>query len=222
MPIHKVTQGECLISIAQKYGFNKWEDIYEHPNNEQFKQQRTNPHCIYPGDKVYIPEKSDNKLVSGKEYKFKIPKQKFYFSTTLTDMDNNPLSSIKYKLEIRPQGKSHKKSISFEGQTDGSGKIEQEIPVMTEEGILTIWPFKDDQEQMETWVVKLGHLDPKDEIEGVQERLLNQGYASGPISHEFNKTVKSAANEFQETNNKESLDSISSDLENSLAKGETE
>lgn len=220
MPIHKVSQGECLLSIANKYGFSKWEEIYDHPDNSEFKAKRSDPHCIFPGDKVFIPEKKAAKHATGKEYKFKIPTNKAFFSIILTDTDEEPLSGIKYELEIYPKGQPNKKPIALNGQTDGAGKIEQEIPILAEEGTLTIWPFKDNAEKTETWIVKIGHLDPQEEIAGVQERLLNQGYACGPLSKEFNGFIKGAINDFQDSHKKDITEEIDDKTRKDLAKDE--
>ncbi len=220
MLIHKVSQGECLLSIANKYGISKWEEIYDHPENCEFKAKRSNPHCIFPGDKIFIPEKSTTKHATGKEYTFKIPTNKAYFSTVLTDTDEEPLSGVKYELEIFPKGQPTKEPIILSGQTDGEGKIEEEIPILVEEGALTIWPFKSNSEKTETWIVKIGYLDPQEEITGVQERLLNQGFACGPLSDEYNDFIKSAINDFQVSHQSDITEEIDDTTRQTLAKDE--
>src|SRR5436190_13024735 len=53
---HKVEQGECLSSVAKKYGFANWRTIYQHPQNAEFREKRPNPNIIYPGDLIFIPD----------------------------------------------------------------------------------------------------------------------------------------------------------------------
>jgi hypothetical protein len=42
MPLHDVAQGDCLLSIAEQYGFF-WETLWEHPRNAELKQTRKRP-----------------------------------------------------------------------------------------------------------------------------------------------------------------------------------
>ena len=57
MPSHRVKQGECLTSIAARYGFADWRAIYQHPNNAELRKKRPNPSLLFPGDALFIPEK---------------------------------------------------------------------------------------------------------------------------------------------------------------------
>ena len=50
-----VTQGECLSSIARRFGITDWRTIYNHPENAEFRRRRPNPNILYPGDEIYAP-----------------------------------------------------------------------------------------------------------------------------------------------------------------------
>lgn len=55
LTVHIVSQGETLISIAQKYKLESWSALYSAPDNAPFRRSHPNPRLIYPGDKLYIP-----------------------------------------------------------------------------------------------------------------------------------------------------------------------
>ncbi|MFH1075402.1 MAG: hypothetical protein V1753_00935 [Pseudomonadota bacterium] len=54
MPDYIVKQGDCIESIAFKHGLF-WETVWNHPNNQQLKQERKNPNILLAGDKVFVP-----------------------------------------------------------------------------------------------------------------------------------------------------------------------
>jgi N-acetylmuramoyl-L-alanine amidase len=56
MPNHNVVQGDCVLSIAEQYGFF-WETVWNHPSNAELKKKREDPAILYPGDVVFVPEK---------------------------------------------------------------------------------------------------------------------------------------------------------------------
>ena len=74
MPNHTVKQGECLSSIAAKYGFGDWKALYDHPSNAALKKKRPNPHVLFPGDVVSIPEKEKKqaRVKTGQELKLTV------------------------------------------------------------------------------------------------------------------------------------------------------
>jgi hypothetical protein len=55
--IYTIKQGDHLSSIAKAYGFSDYHKIWNDPNNASLKQLRRNPHVLYPGDQVFIPDK---------------------------------------------------------------------------------------------------------------------------------------------------------------------
>ena len=55
MGIHVVEAGESLSSIAKRFKVATWQDIYNHPQNENFRKLRKNPNVIHVGDKVFVP-----------------------------------------------------------------------------------------------------------------------------------------------------------------------
>jgi len=195
MTTHIVKQGECLISIAEKYGFSSYETIYLHPDNAEFKKLRTDPTCILPGDKIVIPKKNPSsiKLKPDNMYNLIVSTPKAYFITELMDSAGEPIANANYGLKIKGIEKP------FKGQTDGSGKIKVKIPASAEEGILIVQPDPAISEYQLRLEVKLGHLDPANTVSGQQARLSNMNKYNGDVDGEAGPLTGSAFTGFQQT-----------------------
>ena len=46
MKVHKVEPGECLSSIAEKYGFHQWKTVYDASENADLRTRRPNPNVL--------------------------------------------------------------------------------------------------------------------------------------------------------------------------------
>ena len=99
------------------------------------------------------------------------------------DEKNNPLANQKYIIEID--------GILSKGSTDGDGKIEQSIPPNARGGKIVIGELRDE------YLLNFGHIDPIEEISGVQGRLNNLGYDCGLIDGVLGKQTKEALLAYQ-------------------------
>jgi len=189
--IHMVEQGECLSSIARKYGFASWNTIYDHSENTDLKRTRDNPNVVFPGDQIFIPEKTprSEQCATERKHTFKLGEKKTFLRLVLKNEEGQPLSNFKYKLVIE--------GVIREGQTGENGLIQQEIRTLDEEGELTVFPV-DASEDGFTCHVRLGHLDPVNEVSGIQARLNNLGFDAGPIDGIDGPITRSAVKVFQE------------------------
>jgi hypothetical protein len=52
-----VITGDNLSRIAARHGIRYWQNIYLATENEAFRNLRTNPDLIFPGDRIHIPER---------------------------------------------------------------------------------------------------------------------------------------------------------------------
>ena len=192
---HTVKQGECLSSIAQKYGFSNWRTIYDHAENADFRQKRPNPNLICPGDKIYIPDKDKKEETgeTGQRHTFRRKSSKTLLRILLQDEEGQNFANKAYKLEI--EGKT------YEGTTDGSGLIEQEIPAVAEQGELTVWLDDNPPGEGCTWTLMIGHLDPVDTMTGIQARLNNLGFHCGEVDGIQGPKTTAAVKFFQEAYN---------------------
>ena len=62
MPVHTVQQGEHLPALAERYGFQTIDPIWNDPANAELKQLRKNPMVLMPGDEVTIPDREQTAL----------------------------------------------------------------------------------------------------------------------------------------------------------------
>src|SRR5690349_11679934 len=103
MPIeYTVQQGDCLASIAKRYGFPDWNTIYNDDLNSSFRKLRPNPWVLLPGDRLYIPDKK-LKSETGQTTQtntFQLTSQPTRFRVIVRNIDGQPLSGKKYKLSV--------------------------------------------------------------------------------------------------------------------------
>lgn len=186
--IHIVEQGDHLSSIAKKYGFPDYTIVWNHPGNSDLKNLRKNPNVLFPGDEVYIPDKEERIESGGTEqkHKFVVQKKTLKLRLVLEDIYEKPIAGAACALLVG--------SELFQLKTDGNGKLEHEIPLDATDATLVIrgdqTPFSDDP-----FPVKIGHLDPVEEVSGQVARLRNLGYFPGG-EDDFNR-FQSAVEEFQ-------------------------
>ena len=209
---HKVKQGECLSSIAKKYGFIDYKTIYDDPANAAFKQKRPNPNTIFPGDVIVIPDNEVKEVDKPTEqaHKFVLNKDKVQFQIIVKDDDGNPMANRKYELKIEEK--------SFSGTTDGSGKLVHDIPAEAASGELAIYSGEGETQSVVTvFKLDIGHLDPVQEATGVQARLNNLGFDCGKVDGVVGPVTQEAIRAFQEKNGLSVTGSADTATKNKLA-----
>jgi len=180
---HEVRQGECISSIADKYGFFP-DAIWNDSANAELKEKRKDPNVLYPGDVVVIPDKRLKEETGATEtrHRFRKKNTPAVLRIQLLDADDNPRAGVNYTLDIDGD--------LISGTTDGEGKLEHSIPSGARTGNLI--PENEDAIPLE-----LGALDPIDTIAGVKERLLNLGYDCGESNNQWDAQCEEAVKEFQ-------------------------
>ncbi len=191
--IHRVRPGECLSSIAKQYGFADWRTIYNHPENASFRQRRPNPNVIYPGDRIYIPdgEQREESCTTEQCHNFRCKAPRTLLRVVIQDEDGQPVAGKRYQLRIAGRE-------PYQDITGDDGLIEHEIPADVEEGALTVWLDEEASSEGYTWSLKIGHLDPVDEITGIQARLNNLGFPCVDVDGILDPRTKAAVKVFQE------------------------
>ena len=175
MKSHTVKQGECLITIAAENGFGgNWQALYDHEVNADLRKKRPDPFCLMPGDVVNIPDEEKTiKVPTNKMTRLVFKRPKAFISVKLVDADENIYKNVPYELHIAEN--------TIKGNSDVTGLVQQLIPVTAEEAKLLVWPLKNNPDYFISYILKIGNLDPVDEITGQQARLSNQGFACGKI-----------------------------------------
>jgi hypothetical protein len=185
---YTVKQGDYLSKIAKQYGFPDYTVIWNHPNNAQLQQTRPNPSVLYPGDKVYVPDQQ-RRQESGstdQRHSFVTNRGTLMLRLVLEDAYEQPIANAQCALTVDGQ-------VS-QPTTDGTGKIELEIAQDAQNAMLVIrsdgTPFQDVPIPL-----KIGNLDPVNELSGQVERLNNLGYFAG--NGKDQASLQSAVEEFQ-------------------------
>lgn len=183
MKKHTVQEGEWLKEIALQYGFPNWQKVWEHASNADLVTLRGEPDLLFAGDVINIPEPESNAVSAASDSTHKFVKKclKMNLKIKVEDEEGEPLASKPWTIEI--EGKT------YTGNTDAEGLVEQELPVSKGIGKLSV--------DKHVFPVQLGHMDPLDEIVGIQKRLHNIGYDCGALDGEMGPKTEAALQLFQ-------------------------
>jgi hypothetical protein len=199
---YTVVQGDHLSGIAKKFGFGNYKTIWDHPNNAALKEKRKNPHVLYPGDQLYIPDKTKKteSVPTTTNHRFRINTQPLMLRIALKDFDDHPIVNTRCQLELG--------GTFYDLTSDGNGFIQTQIPKDALEGMLRIPDLEMDLP------LKVGFLDPHEEDSGMRARLVNLGYLpAGPIS---DLRLSYAVEEFQADNHSKVTGVLDSDTKAKL------
>jgi len=197
MPIeHKVKQGEQFASIANKYGFKDWHTIYEHADNRELREKRPNPNVLHPGDIVTIPDKELKSFDGSTETRHRFRQLGGHLLLRLVVRRyGHPIVDKRYELRI---GESVSPAV-YEGRTDSEGLVKQTIRTDATRGELIVWNDDEDPpKKIFSRILNIGHLDPVEDITGVQARLRNLGYYHGAVDNDNGPETQAAVMAFQE------------------------
>lgn len=180
---YKVKQGEHLVQIAWEHGFVDYHTIWDYHENAELKQKRQNPHVLFPGDSLTLPEKDEKAEdgATGQRHRFRLQSEPLLLRLVVKDLNDEPLADTACTLQVELN--------SYDLITDGAGGIEQTISPTAENGKLLI-------EDIEI-PIKIGYLDPVEELSGQMARLNNLGYSAGGIDDFDDLQFRSAVEEFQ-------------------------
>jgi N-acetylmuramoyl-L-alanine amidase len=186
-----VQEGDCLSSLAKQARLASWKKIYYHPDNADFRTLRPDPNVILPGDQIFIPdpEISDSPAATEKRHPYVVKKEPTKLRIVMADEDNQPYANCRYRLRVNAQ--------LYEGTTDSQGLISEEIDAASQIGELTVW-WAEAPALHCKWNLQIGHLDPVEHVKGVQGRLNNLGYNSGPVDGIVGPITTGAVRRFQE------------------------
>jgi N-acetylmuramoyl-L-alanine amidase len=187
---HTVVQGEHLSRIAKQYGFSDFHTIWDHPENAALKQKRQNPNVLHPGDRLHIPDREvrEESRSTDQKHRFKVKGGRLMLRLVLEDIYEKPIANARCELVVE----GDRRDLT----TDGKGKIEVAIPQAAESGTLIVRSPETSIDGL-ALPVKIGHLDPVEEITGQKARLGNLGYYTGAIDEAQDTSFRLAVEEFQ-------------------------
>ena len=189
---YRVKQGDTLWRIAKDHGFLDWRTIYDDAANADFRKKRSNPHVLFPGDILMLPDRElrEESCTTDQRHLFVAHRQAAALRILLKATDDQPLANEPYTLTFQ---NSH-----ISGTTGPDGLVEQTIPPDIEDVLLTL-----DGPGI-FWSLKVGHLDPVHDddgqeaiVTGIQARLNNLGFDCGPEDGILGPDTQAALARFQ-------------------------
>jgi len=184
MPEYKVKQGDCIESIAQKFG-HLWQTLWDDPENADLRKKRKEPNVLLSGDIVFVPEKrsKDESGQTEERHRFRIKSATSMLKMVLIDENDEPRSNENYILIVDDE--------IITGTTKADGSLKHSIKPNAKNGKLIVG------EEQDEYVLDLGYIDPITEISGVQSRLNNLGFDCGEENGKLNTKTKDAIQDFQ-------------------------
>lgn len=183
---YTVKQGDCIMSIAEKFGF-RWETIWNFPDNAELKQLRKDPNILFPGDIAVIPDKTPRieSVPADQLSKFVKKSPPSQVRLRLLDMKRRPRANMRYTATVD--------GVISSGQSDGDGYITILAPPNAQELELKVT----EGPKTDEYTLPLGSIDPIEELSGVQQRLANLGYSCGSEQGTLGELTKAAVRAFQ-------------------------
>jgi hypothetical protein len=172
---HVVQVGQSGPQIAARFGFEDWKAIYQHADNAELREKRTDPNAIFPGDVVAIPpvEPKVFMLETGKRHRIVITRPHAKLNVVVKDRDAEPLAGKKFELRVPGRDEP------IEGSTTGDGAVDCDLPMAAQEAQLVIWDAGDKTGPRYVWNLKLAGLFAPETDTGLRQRLSNLGYYAG-------------------------------------------
>ena len=187
---HVVRPGECIASIARRYGFRDPKVIYDDPENQELRRLRPNPNQLYPGDVVRIPKAAvlvEARLRTGQKHVVVVPTARRKVRVRVLDAAGKPRANQPFTIVAEDR--------TYQGTSDGDGVVEQTISAAVMNATLTLGEV--------TLALWLGHLNPLSNtddggVSGAQGRLRNLGYRPGLIDGKLGPKTRAALRQYQE------------------------
>lgn len=186
MPSVTVVPGDCLSSIAARFGFT-WQILWDLAENAGLRAKRKDPNILFPGDVVFVPDNDikHEPAATAQRHVFEVDVEPAFVKIRFTFLDV-PRAGLRWTLDEGPER---------EGATDGDGFMVARIDPRRTEVALTLHP---EDAPAERYVLQLGFLDPLETMSGIQQRLLNLGFDPGPIDGAIGDRTRAAVRRFQQ------------------------
>ena len=165
--IHIVEQGEHLSGIAAQNGFSSFRVIWDHPQNAELKQKRKNPNILFPGDRLFIPDKElrEESRATDQLHRFEAAREELQLRVKVLDLTDKPVSGPCFLVAGGVPNPMAENDNVFEGF------IQSDVKEARME-------FPDSRPKLKVSLAP-GRLDPINTPSGQRERLNNLGYFAG-------------------------------------------
>ena len=188
---HIVKQGEYLAMIARDYGFADYMTIWNASENAALREKRKDPNILHPGDVVQIPSRNlrTEQRATGTRHRFVVKTTRLRLRVALEDAFNDHVKNA--NCELRVDGET------FQLKTDANGTIEHPISSNAKRAELVLRQHAGTAFTDVVLELRIGHLDPIDQLSGQVSRLTNLGYLQHAIESELDSLFLASVQEFQ-------------------------
>ncbi|MBI5069868.1 MAG: peptidoglycan-binding protein [Deltaproteobacteria bacterium] len=185
---HVVEQGQSVESIAA-LARRLPKVVWDAPENKELRDKRKEPHVLMPGDRLFLPaiEAETFDVPTGEAKAFVLDQPDSRLQVRIVE-GTEPRAGKPWVLRV--DGKE------LRGTTDGDGKVDCPVPVLARVAELTVG----EGAEAVTYELELRGLDPITEPTGLQARLANLGYDSGPVDGDAGPRTRAALAAFQKDN----------------------
>jgi N-acetylmuramoyl-L-alanine amidase len=200
---YEVQPGDCLSSIAFEHGFF-WKTLWQLEENADLKHARKNPDILLPGDLVTVPPIRIKKVTGETDQRHRLQLKGVPVRLRLRFLESGePLAGEPYVIRIDDEERS--------GDLDDDGHLTESIRPNARVAEIRVGTSDE-------WIkIPLGTVDPIDTISGVQGRLRNLGFPSGPIDGIFGPKTRAALRRFQKAYDLDVTSEPDSDTRDKLA-----
>jgi hypothetical protein len=201
---HNVKPGEYMEIIADDEGFTNYTLIYNDALNQNLRTLRPNPHILYPGDPVVIPDKIPRQepAQTDKKHTFHMADSGMVELTVNIRRNGKPFANRQYKLTytakkkgVVSDGSPALTTTTLSDHTDSKGLLKKKIPIGAMMAELT-FPGSPPY----TRKLDVGFLHPITVASGVQMRLNNLGFGCGRPTGGSSAAYTAALQAFQRKN----------------------
>ncbi len=180
---HTVEQGDCISSIAVKYGLLP-ETVWADPRNGELRQLRKNPNALLPKDIVFVRKIEEKNELAATQKRHRFKRKGIPEKLIVRFMNNHePRGGEAYQLEVDGRITT--------GKTDSEGYLRAAIAPNAKRAKVTF------SKSGEKFTFKLGYINPLTELSGVQGRLANLGFYFGAIDGKPSEHLRNAVRNFQ-------------------------
>lgn len=192
MPSYTVQPGDCLTSLAARFGLTE-QAILDHANNQRLKDLGRHPNVLAAGDSVFIPDADPHveHCATDTRHKFVVTLPKAKLRLVLVDAKGTAYAGKRYVVTVDGQRR--------EGKSGGDGLVEVDVPPQATRGRLQVWMSDDGDEPEIDRDLAIGHLQPVASLIGVQARLANLGFSCEPTG-ELDDATRAALRSFRAKN----------------------
>lgn len=188
--VHVIQPGECVDSIAFRYGVLA-DAIWDHEKNAELRKTRERRDVLLPGDEVFIPPvRRKTEAVSTSRSTTFIAKRalrdirlKLVKDPKTAPSPPPMLKPNEYDAPLPAAPKSEPwaevqveivcQGFRWSGQTDGEGKLRAQVPMGLSRAEMIVAGGTEDERHFD---LRFGALDPVNTPSGIAQRLSNLGY----------------------------------------------